>query len=372
VNRNIPKDATRFWLKTAIIGIFVAVITTLHFSTDTRYIYLHQIYQRSYYIPIVLAGYWFEIAGGIVTAFVLTALYLVHIWKDWAIFPDYTFQQYAEIAMYFVIAVLVGYLSQVQRKTRERLEKAGSELKKAYQKLNETFDQLRHSERLASLGRLSAGIAHEIRNPLGSIQGAVEILGKNIEPDNPKSEFTRIARQEIFRLEKLTGDILQFSKPAPPKMQPVRWHEVVAAAVRLVADQANREGIEIVNQIDASGTPIRVDPEQVKQVLINVLINAIQAQSGGGNIEILEFAKAGDSIVSIRDKGPGIKPDQLNTVFDPFYTSKSQGTGLGLSISYQLVKNNGGRIWVESASGKGACFYIAFPVHDGAPIPPTV
>jgi len=361
MSRNIRKFSTSFGFKTALISIFVIVITILHFSTDTQYLYLHQIYQRSYYIPIVLAGYWFEILGGLLTAVALTALYLIHIWKDWAHHPDYSFQQYAEIAMYFVIAVLVGYLSQVQRKTRERLENAGSELKAAYQKLNETFDQLRHSDRLASLGRLSAGIAHEIRNPLGSIQGAVEILGQNINEGDPKSEFAQIAKQEVSRLEKLTGEILQFSKPAPPKLLPVNWKEMVDAAGRLVEDQANRQEVEIINRMDTSEASILVDPEQIKQVLINILINAIQAQPDGGSITIRGYTEGEESIVSIQDRGPGIAPDQLDSVFDPFYTSKRQGTGLGLSISYQLVRNNGGRIWVTSEPDQGACFYIGFP-----------
>ena len=135
-------------IKIVIIVIFVVAITILHFSTSTEKMYLHQIYQRSYYIPIILAGYWFEIIGGVFTAIGLTALYLVHIWRDWSHQPYYSFEQYTEIVMYFVIAVLVGYLSQLQRKTRGRLEKAGSELKEAYQKLNETFERLRHSDRL--------------------------------------------------------------------------------------------------------------------------------------------------------------------------------------------------------------------------------
>jgi two-component system sensor histidine kinase HydH len=357
------KNSTNTWLKICIIAVFVSAITIFHFSTDIKHMYLHQIYQRSYYIPIVLAGYWFEILGGLITAVALTALYLIHIWRDWSRYPDYSFQQYAEIAMYFIIAVLVGYLSQVQRKTRERLEKAGSELKAAYQQLNETFDQLRHSERLASLGRLSAGIAHEIRNPLGSIQGAVEILGQNLSSTDPKSEFARIARQEVSRLEKLTGEILQFSKPAPPKQLPVDWKEIIDAACRLCAEQAHRQGVEIIRRIQGPGNPIFVDPEQVKQVLINILINAIQAQPGGGKITIQRQIEADESIVSIQDDGSGINPDQLDSVFDPFFTTKRQGTGLGLSISYQLVRNNGGRIWVTSESGEGACFHVGFPIY---------
>jgi two-component system sensor histidine kinase HydH len=349
-------------IKIVIIVIFVVAITILHFSTSTEKMYLHQIYQRSYYIPIILAGYWFEIIGGVFTAIGLTALYLVHIWRDWSHQPYYSFEQYTEIVMYFVIAVLVGYLSQLQRKTRGRLEKAGSELKEAYQKLNETFERLRHSDRLASLGRLSAGIAHEIRNPLGSIQGAVDILAQNLSKGDPKSEFAEIAKQEVSRLDKLTGEILQYSKPAPPKQLPIDWREIIEAASRLCADRAQAQGVEIDIRIDEPQAAILVDPEQVKQVLINILINAVQAQPDGGRITVRSYIEAGESIVAVKDRGQGMNADQINSIFDPFFTTKREGTGLGLAISYQLVKNNGGRIWVTSEPGKGACFYIGFPV----------
>jgi two-component system, NtrC family, sensor histidine kinase HydH len=359
----MPKNSADKYLKAGIIAALVLIITTLHFSTSTDRMYMHQIYQRSYYIPIVLACFWFEIRGGMTTAVVLSVLYLIHIRHDWSHHPDYSFQQYAEIAMYLAIAVLGGYLSQVQRKTREQLEKAGSQLKAAYQKLNETFDQLRHSDRLASLGQLSAGIAHEIRNPLGSIQGAVDILSQDLPPEDPKSEFALIARKEIARLEKLTGEILQFSKPAPPKQLPIDWREIVDAACRLCSDQARRQGVEIVEPIGPREVTILVDPEQVKQVLINILINAIQAQPGGGRIAIEGHREAGELIISIRDSGSGITAEQLDRIFDPFFTTRREGTGLGLSISFQLVKNNGGGIRATSEPGRGACFYVSFPVH---------
>jgi two-component system sensor histidine kinase HydH len=363
MSRIMPKSAARAYLKAGIILAFVLIITVLHFSTSTEHMYLHQIYQRSYYIPIVLAGFWFEIWGGLATAIGLTSLYLVHILRDWSHHPDYSFQQYAEIAMYLIIAVLVGYLSQAQRKTRENLETAGSRLKEAYQKLNETFDQLRHSDRLASLGQLSAGIAHEIRNPLGSIQGAVDILAQDLPAGDPKNEFAQIARKEVSRLEKLTGEILQFSKPAPPKQLPIDWREIVDDACRLCFDQARRQGVEIVKRTEAPEAAILVDPEQVKQVLINILINAIQAQPGGGKITIQAHIEARELILSIKDNGSGIAPEQLGHIFDPFFTTRREGTGLGLSTSYQLVKNNGGRIWATSESDLGSCFNVGFPVH---------
>ncbi len=216
--------------KAILIILLVSVITLLHFLTSTDHIDLHMIYQRSYYIPIVLASFWFEVLGGLATAVGLSSVYLVHIIRDWGHYPAYKFSQYTEIAMYMAVAVLAGSLSRAQRKARQRLEAAGAELSAAYQKLNETFDQLRHSDRLASLGQLAAAVAHEIRNPLGSIQGAVDILGKGLSASDPRSEFAQIARKEIAALERLTSEILQFSKPAPPRQLPIDAHEIIEAA----------------------------------------------------------------------------------------------------------------------------------------------
>jgi two-component system, NtrC family, sensor histidine kinase HydH len=350
------------YFKAGIIAALVLIITMLHFLTGTDRMYLHQIYQRSYYIPIVLACFWFEVRGGLITAVVLSALYLIHIRHDWMHHPDYSFQQYAEIAMYLIISVLGGYLSQVQRKTREQLESAGAKLKEAYQKLNETFDQLRHSDRLASLGQLSAGIAHEIRNPLGSIQGAVEILAQDLLPDDTKSEFAQIARKEVLRLERLTSEILQFSKPAPPRQLEMDWKEIIGAACRLCADEAKRHGVEIGQPV-GEGAMIFVDPEQIKQVAINILINAIQAQPNGGTIAIEGRREAEELVISIQDHGNGMTHEQMDRIFDPFYTTRREGTGLGLSISFQLVKNNGGKLWATSEPGCGASFHISFSAH---------
>jgi len=346
--------------KAIVIILSVSIITLLHFLTGTEHIYLHSIYQRSYYIPILLASFWFEILGGLATAVGLSSVYIIHIVRDWGHYPAYSFQQYAEIAMYIAVAVLAGSLSRAQRKARQKLEAAGVELSTAYQKLNETFDRLRQADRLASLGRLAAVIAHEIRNPLGSIQGAVEILGEGVPAADPKSEFAQIARKEVAALERLTSEILQFSKPAAPKQLPIDPQEIVEDACRLCADQARRQAVD-VGVAPAPATRILVDPEQIKQVLLNILINAIQVQPSGGRIEIRISRDTKDVVISVQDFGPGIAAEDLEHIFEPFFTTRREGTGLGLAISYQLVTRNGGSISAESTPGQGACFRIRFP-----------
>ncbi len=347
--------------KAILIILLVSVITLLHFLTGTEHIYLHSIYQRSYYIPIVLASFWFEILGGLATAAGLSSVYVIHIIREWGHYPAYSFQQYAEIAMYVAIAVVTGSLSRAQRKARQRLEVASSELSVAYQKLNETFDKLRQSDRLASLGRLAAVISHEIRNPLGSIQGAVEILGEGLPASDPKSEFAQIARKEIAALDRLTGDILQFSRPPAPKQLPIDPQEIVDAACRLCADRARAQHV-VLSTEPAPATRIMVDPEQIKQVPLNILINAIQVQPSGGRIEIRISRETEAVVISVQDFGPGIAAENLGHIFEPFFTTKREGTGLGLAISYQLVSRNGGSISAESIPGRGAAFRVEFPM----------
>ncbi len=354
-------------LKIAVIAGLVLGISILHFSTSTHRMYLHQIYQRSYYVPIVLASFWFEILGGVITAVAAGSVYLVHIVRDWGHYPVYSFEQYAEIAMYLVVAILAGTLSRVQRKARQRLEAAGEELSAAYRKLNDTFDQLRHSDRLASIGQLAAGIAHEVRNPLGSIQGAVEILSEGVPSSNPKFEFAQIAKKEVAALDQLVNEILKFSRPSPPRRMSADPREIIDAACRLCADQANRQGIEFVKEYSPKIPNIPVDPEQIKQVLLNILINAIQVQPNGGKVLIRVANESNELVISIQDNGPGIPPEELNRVFDPFFTTKREGTGLGLSVSYQLVANNGGRIRVTSPPRQGACFSVSFPFAGSKP-----
>jgi two-component system, NtrC family, sensor histidine kinase HydH len=343
-----------------VVVVLVAVISVLHFVTSTERIYLHEIYQRSYYIPIVLASFWFEVWGGLLTAGGLTAVYLVHILRHWSHEPFYSFQQYAEIAVFFVVAILIGALSRMQRLARERLETAGAELSEAYRKLNDMFDQLRHADKLAALGHLSSGIVHEIRNPLSSIQGAVEILGRGLPSEDPKREFAQIARAELARLNKLLSEILRFSRPAAPSPMPTDPAELIEAALRLCSDQAKQQSVDLKVDPGTGKNRILVDPEQIKQVLLNILINALQVQPNGGRIEIRTRNEGSETVISIRDTGPGISQEDLDRIFDPFFTTKEDGTGLGLSISYQLVQNNGGRIHVTSPPGAGACFEIAF------------
>ncbi|HXK59916.1 MAG TPA: ATP-binding protein [Acidobacteriota bacterium] len=354
----------RDWLKYSSILVLIVVISGFHYGTSTDYLYLHEIYQRIYYIPILLAAFWYGPWGGVLAASLTSALYVYHIQAHWAHFPSYTLNQYAEIILYHVIAVIIGFLSQRERRQRERLEAASQELSRAYDQIQQTFDQLRQSDRLAALGQLSAGVAHEIRNPLGSIKGSIEILESEFPADHPKREFVDIIKEETSRLNNIVAAFLKFARPASPSMQLTSVGELIDSTLTLLKKEAEASRVNLEVHHASSLPAIRLDPDQIRQVLLNIVLNGIQAMPAGGRVEVRSSYRDSDRsvIIEVSDTGNGQPPEDLDQLFDPFYTTKPHGTGLGLSISYQLVHNHKGNLTVRRNDQGGLTFGISLPL----------
>jgi signal transduction histidine kinase len=349
--------------KGSVIFLMILVVSALHFQTGTEHRYFHEVYQRAYYIPILLAAFWFGPWIGLATAFLTSLIYTVHIEKDWTQLPTYAFNQYAEIVLYHVTALIIGFLASRERRLRRHLEKTSRELSEAYQRLQETFEQLRRSDRLAALGQLSAGIAHEIRNPLSSIKGSIEILEEEVPADHPKNEFVGIIKDEVARLNSLINEFLQFARPPEPVVSLTSLNDVIDSTLTLITRSAEDSQVEIRTTLTPELPSVKLDPDQIRQVLLNVMLNSIQALPEGGLLEIYTGAHRDSRkvTVEIKDEGVGIKKEDLDRIFDPFFSTRPEGTGLGLSVSHQLVENNGGTISVRDNPGPGVTFCIEFP-----------
>ena len=350
-------------IRTALIVSMVAIISFLHFTTSTEKVYLHGIYQHIYYIPIILGAFWFGLKGGLLTSVTLTIIYMLHVQRDWGHHSSYSLTSYAEMVMYNIVGMVIGFLSQGERKHREKAEKTAIDLSEAYKRLQTTFDQLRQADRLAALGELTAGLAHEIRNPLGSIKGAIEILEGGFDKANPKYEFIGIIKSELDRLNKLVSEFIGFAKPPEPQLMDSDINEIIDSVVRLTGKKAEKQKVNITTDLDRTLPYILVDSEQIKQVLLNIVINGVQAMPEGGNLFVKTTQANGIVQVSIKDEGIGIAKEKVPRIFDPFFTTKENGTGLGLSISYQLVKKNGGEILVTPNPDQGLTFTIKFPIR---------
>lgn len=342
------------------LGAAILLISALHFLTPIDSLILHQIYQRLYYIPIITAAIRYGWRGGLGAAGLASLSYVPHIALHWQHQNyDYALNQYAEITLFFIIGAVTGWLGDRKRRESERAEAINDELQTAYTDLRQTVNQLLQAERLSSLAEIASGVVHEIRNPLGAIKGAVEILEDELAADSPRREFARIAKTEVERIDKLVQEFFHFARAKAPHKQPADANELVCAVKLLIAHQAAAQSVEIGTELAAQLPPIFLDAEQIKQVLLNLAINALQAMPAGGTLVFRTFQKGGSLHIETEDTGGGIGEAAQAKIFDPFFTTKDKGLGLGLSVVYKIVNQHDGRIETFDTP-RGTKFVLTF------------
>jgi nitrogen-specific signal transduction histidine kinase len=238
--------------------------------------------------------------------------------------------------------------------------------------------QIRRSDRLASLGTLSAGMAHEIKNPLVSIKTFAQLLPERYQDSDFRDTFSNLIGHEIDRIDSLVNQLLRFARPAKPVLKPMHVHEVLEKSLQLVGHRLYQKEIKLTRSWQADVDTIRADADQLEQVFLNFFLNAMDAMRRGGELSVVTEIQAatewvaaisgtnGDSHevlrVTIRDDGEGIRKEDIPHVFDPFFTTKDYGTGLGLSVVHGIIQEHGGQIEVESELEKGTAFHILLPL----------
>jgi len=245
------------------------------------------------------------------------------------------------------------------------------------QELKQSQTTLRRADRLSSLGLLTAGLAHEIRNPLVAIRTFTQLLPERYDDPEFRNVFQGLALKEVDRICGLINDLLTFARPSKPNVAPENISDVVENIARILESQAKEKNVEITREFDLNLPKVWIDKEQMKQVFMNLILNAIQAMQDSGSIVISTriSARNNDELikecvqVEIRDTGVGIPEENLEHIFDPFFTSKDEGSGLGLAVSHQIVQEHGGFVTVESTVGKGTAFFVHVPV--GKPVRPA-
>jgi two-component system, NtrC family, sensor kinase len=235
------------------------------------------------------------------------------------------------------------------------------ESREEIQRLHRT--QMSRAEHLATLGELAAGLAHEIRNPLAGIAGVMEIIGRDLPPNSPAREVLREVKSEVQHINRILTDLLDTARPKPPQFRPANLNATVEHAVIFARQQALSKPVEIELIKDAELPVIEHDTGQIHQVLLNLLLNAIQAIEGDGKVTVKLAQRDDCALVEVGDTGCGIPPENLSNVFRPFYTTKGHGTGLGLSLAKRMVEDHGGRIEVSSEVGRGTDFRVLLPLR---------
>ena len=243
-----------------------------------------------------------------------------------------------------------------------------------FEELRDNEAYMIQSEKLASLGQLASGMAHEIHNPLTIISGEAQLYLERFKDQDAKvDEVLRSIIEECQRAADITRRILRFAKPAPADLAPIDLKATIEESLTLAGYQVRMEKVERIVEVPSDLPKVRANQNQIQEVILNLILNAIQAMGEkGGRLKVRAEAANGSFVqFQIADTGPGIPVSKLTKVFDPFYTTKPTGTGLGLFVSQRIVKAHGGTIDVSSAEGKGACFTIRLPIwHEAAA--PTV
>jgi signal transduction histidine kinase len=222
------------------------------------------------------------------------------------------------------------------------------------------------AEHFATLGELAAGLAHEIRNPLAGIAGVIEIVGRDLPEKSPARDVLKDVREEVMRINRIMNDLMETARPRAPEFRPADLNATVEHAVTFARQQSQAKAVKFEFRKSDSLPPVEHDTAQIHQVLLNLLLNAVQAIDGSGAVTVETLEEEGAALVRIHDTGKGISPEDLPHIFRPFYTTKGHGTGLGLSLARRIVEDHGGRIDVASEEAQGSTFAVHLPIHRAA------
>ncbi len=245
----------------------------------------------------------------------------------------------------------------------QQLRESRQEIQRLYR------TQISRAEHLATLGELAAGLAHEIRNPLAGVAGVMDIVGRDLPETSAAREVVQDVRGEILRVNRIVTDLLDTARPKAPEYRLSDFNATVEHAVIFARQQTLAKPVRVDFIRDPELPPIEHDSARIHQVLLNLLLNSIQAIDGPGEVRVEVTHANGTASVSVTDNGPGISAEHLPNIFRPFYTTKGKGTGLGLSLAQRIVEDHGGQIKVVSEVGHGTRFDVVLPCHSCASKP---
>ncbi len=360
-------------LGAAGVYLAIATITALHYLTSPHLGHLHDVYRRLYYLPIILAAFLHGFRGGLIAAAVVCLAYAPHAWAGalglhghFSHDPATPTQKILEMILYLAVGLVTGSLVSRLKGTQRRLESTACDLKQSLEQLRAAEERLVQEAQLAAVGRLSAGLAHEIRNPLASIKGSAELLADDFGVQHPKRRLLQVLVDEAVRLNDVLTRFLVFARPTPVQRECVWAVDELEAVASLVR---GREVAGVSVRFDPSGSEglcFLADPRQVRQVLLNVVLNAVQACGDRGEV-VLDGERRGErALLRVRDSGPGFTPEGLANAFEPFFTTRSEGTGLGLAITHRIIAQHGGTVRIANRPEGGALVEIELPCVPAA------
>ena len=352
-SRLLMEAVLRFWNQYRTPLLLVALVTMLHYNTAIHIHAAHGIYRRLYYFPIILAAFRGGTVGGLGAALLVIALYIPHAMGLIGFDPANPVEKTLEMILYVAVGLLSGILVSRINAARDAMARTADDLQAALDEKTAMEAELVRSTRLAAVGRLSAGLAHEIRNPLASIKGSAEVLSDDYPSEHPKSRMLVILLEEANRLNQVLTRFLTFARSEPGRPQAM---DLVAEAREVAELTAHQEGAAAisVNEPPSSFGQVLANREQIRQVLLNLVLNASSAAGPTGRVEIAFQVSNECFSCLIQDDGPGFTPEAITQFGTPFFSTREGGTGLGLATSLRIVEDLGGALAVDPEFKGGA------------------
>ena len=341
-------------------AVTVLAISGLHYLTSFHSIILHEVFKRLYYVPIVVAAVTAGTRGGLAASALSTLLYLPHVTLQWHRWPVLEAEQYGEMFMFNVVAIVAGVLADRLHLERKRCQDVATELRDASAKVRAGNDERLRVDRLVTIGRVASGIAHEIRTPLAGLLGCLEILGAEFPRVHPKAEFVEIAKREIARLQCVVTEFLEFAHPAPPTVKVVDLSVVARAAARLARPALARRDVDLDVRAPETALTVYADAEQIQRALLSILLACVPSLRDGR--VVLTIHQIGDlGQLTLEYEGKPSPPTAWD-VFEPFPTA-ANGHGLALATARRLIENQHGTVRTEIVEGRLSCV-INMPVAE--------
>lgn len=318
--------------------------------------------------PVVSAATAFGVIGTLLCALAAAGTYLSFLlyidWSRWVIGPGEVAELVMRLVFLAMIGTLANSLAEALRVQSQKSNAIAEELAEANRHLQEAQAEMQRSQRLAALGQLSAGLAHELRNPLGTIRGSAEMLRNNVSPENEVArEMAEFIVSEADRTNALVTQFLDFARPMRLRREAADLAPVVDRAITQAQRETSATRVEVYRNYDPAIPAVEMDAASMERVFYNLVLNAIQATPAGGAVTVKTRAAGAFVEVDVIDRGAGIERANHEQIFNPFFTTKTEGVGLGLAIVSKIVDEHGGRVAVESEKNKGAVFRVAIPLR---------
>ena len=354
----------REWPRRVALALVVGAIATIQHFTPLDGTHWHYIFPRVYYLPIVFAALYDGWRGGLSIALLASIAFFPQFLTSEDLLTERLINRYLELVSFCTLAVLTGVYTDRERRQKKNYQELAAKLSEVYRTLQANFEGMKRAERLSAIGHLSAGLAHEVRNPLASISGAASILRRHMPQDEKLERCVHIIDTECRRLSGLLTSFLNFARPRSPSFQQIDIRTLLADVLQLGEHAVTRKQVTFQEQIQDEVSDVECDPDQLRQVLLNLVINAIEASPDGGTVTLAANSEYGKITIQVIDEGSGVAPEDVEKLFDPFFTTKESGTGLGLSVAHQIVNQMGGQLTARRNPDRGMTFSVILPVRQ--------